>query len=609
MTEVVSAVVSEVVSALDTFTPSQLGENLHQEYTWSNSIQERILQLSYQLTRTQEDSALDTLSMEYKKLLNEVFYNAKESEEVNNFKGYLIALIGYTRDIISGKGEYLLNYNLISTLALVIDENRENSTDEKSDKMEEILFKVIMCNVNLEEFDHPYGSWKDMKYLLNHLYVVFGEKKLLTMPVFRFIIGLYCNQLRIDETSETPSLCARWVPREKSRKFGWITKYIASMYYETTFRRLEINKEVTGPSSLSVRKCLTHFRKLVAGINARLKTPQINFCNKEWKNIDFDNDVTSITLAKMRRAFQYIDEDNNVIDEENEDRMKCRENYLNYLKECAAGDKTIKNARVGIVDMVKQAVRIGKNKYLQHLNHEENYELEQSLNLQWKESGKMMKKLDKFVAMVDTSGSMMGDPIHAAIGLGIGIAENSALGPRVLTFSAFPQWINLENSPEFVDKVALIEDDSSWGMNTNLAAAAKLILDACIEKDLTPSEVKGIGLVILSDMQIDQADSNANSIDELLRTMFAEGGKRTSHKQPYEKPKIIFWNLRSTNGFPALSISENVSMISGFSPQLMNSFCLEGVSALENFTPWSILSQQLKNERYLWAWDAAENTI
>ena len=66
-----TAVVSAVVSALDTFTPSQMGENLHQEYTWSNSIQERILQLSYQLTRTQEDSALDTLSMEYKKLLNE----------------------------------------------------------------------------------------------------------------------------------------------------------------------------------------------------------------------------------------------------------------------------------------------------------------------------------------------------------------------------------------------------------------------------------------------------------------------------------------------------------------------------------------------------------
>ena len=101
------------------------------------------------------------------------------------------------------------------------------------------------------------------------------------------------------------------------------------------------------------------------------------------------------------------------------------------------------------------------------LHAEENHELEKSLNLQWKEAGKMMKKLDKFVAMVDTSGSMQGDPIHAAIGLGIRIAENSALGPRVLTFSSFPQWINLENSPEFVDKVTMIEQDSSWGMNTN----------------------------------------------------------------------------------------------------------------------------------------------
>ena len=121
--------------------------------------------------------------------------------------------------------------------------------------------------------------------------------------------------------------------------------------------------------------------------------------------------------------------------------------------------------------------------------------------------------------------------------------------------------------------------------------------------------MEGIVLVILSDMQIDKADSNANSITDLLTTMFEEGGKRTSHKKPYKRPKILFWNLRSTGGFPALSFTENVSMVSGFSPMLLNNFCIEGISSLDKFTPWSILTEQLKNERFTWAWNAVKNTI
>ena len=42
---------SALVNALDNHTPLQIGENGHVEYTWSNSITERIVQLNFQLTR------------------------------------------------------------------------------------------------------------------------------------------------------------------------------------------------------------------------------------------------------------------------------------------------------------------------------------------------------------------------------------------------------------------------------------------------------------------------------------------------------------------------------------------------------------------------------
>ena len=54
------------------------------------------------------------------------------------------------------------------------------------------------------------------------------------------------------------------------------------------------------------RKCLTHFRQLVAKINKELNTPQINQCNGTWRDINFDKNVTSITLRKQGKAFQGI---------------------------------------------------------------------------------------------------------------------------------------------------------------------------------------------------------------------------------------------------------------------------------------------------------------
>jgi len=286
--------------------------------------------------------------------------------------------------------------------------------------------------------------------------------------------------------------------------------------------------------------------------------------------------------------------------------MECRKNYFKYLEKCSKGETTIKSARVGIIDMINQAIRLGYMKEIKPL-HEELNQLTTALNLQWKESGKAIKSLNNFVAMVDTSGSMAGDPINAAVGLGIRIAEKSTLGKRVMTFSSSPSWINLDDKPELTDMAYFIAQNSSWECNTNFQAAAKLLIDACIEKNLAPEEVEDLVLVILSDMQIDQGVSDSKSVNELLTSMFEAGGMRTSHKKPYKRPHILYWNLRSTGGFPGLSIENNISMVSGFSPALINNFCKEGISSLDSFTPWSVLTDQLHHERFLWAWNAVQS--
>jgi hypothetical protein len=144
-----------------------------------------------------------------------------------------------------------------------------------------------------------------------------------------------------------------------------------------------------------------------------------------------------------------------------------------------------------------------------------------------------------------------------------------------------------------VDKV----QRSDWGMNTNFAAALNMILDAIVQHKLEPNDVEDMVLTVLSDMQIDQADHSYSSLMNMIEQKYAEAGMRL-YKKPFKPPHILFWNLRSTTGFPALSTQKNASMMSGFSAALLNLFCEEGLEALQSCTPWSMFLKGIDLERY-----------
>ena len=212
------------------------------------------------------------------------------------------------------------------------------------------------------------------------------------------------------------------------------------------------------------------------------------------------------------------------------------------------------------------------------------------------------------IAMVDTSGSMDGDPLHVAIALGIRVAEKSVIGRRVLTFSATPKWHDLEHGcedldgrPSFVRMVHRLRT-TEWGMNTDFYSAMYLILEALVKNKVDPEDAKGMVLAIFSDMQIDQADKHQCSkhrSDDMYKNI-----QKKYQDAGYEAPHILFWNLRSTDGFPRVSKDKgeagagNATMMSGFSAALLNAFCEKGIEALQDYTPWSMLKETLMNPRY-----------
>ena len=564
-----------LVNALDNYTPTKYGENGHVEYTWSNSLQEKILQFSFQLTRTNEVE-VKKLSVILRDLLTSIKHNIQTSSlpEREVAKGYLSLLyrmIGHTRDIIDGKGECLLSYMMIHTWY---------------EFYPELATFALRCLVDLGDKDiHQYGSWKDIKYFCDYCSKEKGES--IDHPLIQFSIKLVNEQLSKDyvnyiSNSDDISLTSKWVPREKS-SFGWLYEALATDYYNQYMTTALSDEKV----KKAILKCKTEYRKLLSALNKKIDTMQIKQCGQEWSAIDF-NKVTSISLSKQKKAFLNKNKNGEVRYPDSQDRIECSEHFFDHIQKAVRGETEMKGKRVGMADFTKQAIELSR------VGTQVEKDL---LNSQWRDNSTQTGALGKMIAMVDVSGSMEGDPMHVAIALGIRIAEKSVIGKRVMTFSFKPTWVNLEGHDDFISQVEVVKR-AEWAMNTNFAAALDTILDAIIQNKMAPEDVQDMVLVVLSDMQMDSGDRcDKKVLYDVMKAKYEAAGIRV-HGRAYKPPHILFWNLRSTSGFPSLSNQPNASMMSGFSPSLLNLFCEQGIDALQSCTPWSLLEKSLENERY-----------
>lgn len=260
-------------------------------------------------------------------LVLDTFYDNKNPSHFR--KGAVIAMMLHTRDIVIGRGKYGIFYTLVVTFDKMIDAKEPYVSRQKTETMRLILQKVVASCVYLT----GYGSWKDMKYLLNSLRDIYGEDAAAKKSIFKYIVAIISNQLNLDATSAVrPTLAAKWAPREKSKMFGWQAKYIA-LYAHPEWCGGTLN--VANAPASALKKCLTHYRKTIASINRTLKTPQINQCTHDWASINFEKNASRTTMEKQELAFKYVSKDGGLrtrdshgIDPKYSDRICCRENYI-----------------------------------------------------------------------------------------------------------------------------------------------------------------------------------------------------------------------------------------------------------------------------------------
>ena len=575
----------KLAQTLDGQPNVQHGENDHVEYTWSEEIEERIVQLSFQLVRNAPDA-----------VVNEFYSLMRCLHESSSTRHLLVMykLTAQTRDIVAGKGEYKLFYDM-----LIVWYNFYPLAAKA-------LLRHDVCLRNYEgQAVHPYGSWKDVKYFIRAVQKTSLTSEDRKKELVDTANSCILDQIRKDEASYESgnmleiSLASRWVPREGS-SFGdqfpalaeeYFRKYINSAEKSTKNKALMVNK--------AKRKAKQHFRQLCAKLSRAVNTIQINQCEGTWAAIN-PNNITSITRRKQTRAFQNVTKENKQRSQA-ADRIQCALRYKEHIARAMTGDRsaTIKGKRTSIYDMVREAVCMpddvgaSEDSTLSTLRDE--------LNLQWKDNASQNANLGNLIPMCDVSSSMTIDqsqPLFNAIGLALRIAEKSSLKNRILTFSEKPSWVDLDGCEGFHARVKKLEK-AKWGGNTDFYWALKRILDAVCEAGLSPDEVKDMVLVILSDMQIDAASEQdyGSVLQGRIKEEYATAGQRM-HGEDFLPPHLLFWNLRSTSGFPTLTTEKNVSMLSGFSPAMLNLFCDKGVEALESVTPWSALLESLDNPRY-----------
>ena len=607
-----------------------LSTNNTNKYSWSEYFNNEIVIFFYDLKRTKEEYKKSAIRETYNKLLQEAFFT-KAIDEPNRMKyiTMLYQLMLHTRDIVDGKGEYNLFYILLGEWVKITENLRRvdvlsKNVNEQTKHYQKKCVKIIDCLdtfaqkaihslVYLEGNEKPYGSWKDIKYFLNYMRCESDIGNNITnLSIFTYIITLVVKQLRLDVSAEKPSLLCKWLPREKSKKFGWIAKHIACAYYLDVLKTGTMIKTQKNTIILSnraaERKCLTQYRQMIASLNRKIETPQIYQCAQKWQKIDFNKSVSKLTMERQSNAFKYIDT-MGYIKGNNHDRLLCKENYETYLHERVANQIAYYKDTDSLPVFIQYAIEIGENESYRKrfgiatendpISIEDNNEKEK-LNKKW-DDVKEKSWFKYFVSSIDTSSSMEGDPLLSALAIGCSIAEMSTLGKGVITFSEKPKWLDLSDNNKLTDMVNSLVTNKDWEMKTNIENSLKVVLERCVSNNLTPDEIEKTVLVIMTDMKIEYADTDFSaSTTENIEKMFKDAGLKSQWKTPFKVPKIIFWNMFTRDRLPRLKTENNIDIITGLSPSVLQSFCQNGYDALNDCNPWSCLNAQLNIGRYEW---------
>ncbi|MBR1930691.1 MAG: DUF2828 family protein [Lachnospiraceae bacterium] len=309
------------------------------------------------------------------------------------------------------------------------------------------------------------------------------------------------------------------------------------------------------------------FKRMVRALRKEIGIVEAKMSANEWEDIAY-NRVPSRAMMIYRNAFLRHNE----------------EGFAQYIKRASKGEEVIHSAALYPYDLTEKFLSTYGYGRREPLSDEEKKVLE----AQWNQLPDYVGGGINAIVMADVSGSMMvsnGRPMASSIGLAIYFAERNHgdYHNLFMTFSADPQIVELRG--ETLEQKISFTRKAEWGMNTNLKAAFDKVLSIAV-KCHTPAEDMPTSIIVISDMEIDQCNSNDWTFYDQMQAQYRSCG--------YEIPNIVFWNVNSRHDvFHADSRRQGVQLVSGQSAatfkQLMRTV---------GMTPVEAMTYVIDSERY-----------
>lgn len=383
-----------------------------------------------------------------------------------------------------------------------------------------------------------YGRWDDMWQLLD-------------TDVRADVVKLVKRQLIADKKSHNPSLLAKWMPSEN-----------ASSYKTVKYAKI-MRKSLGGTPK--------EYRKLLSGLRAKLNLVETKLTEGRYQDIAYDK-IPSKAGMIYRGAFFRNDETR----------------YRNFLDSLTKGEVKVNAKTLYPYEIVSKAFEgwRGQNVWNGYGKQATAQDI-QLLDAQWKNLPDFIgERTENSIAVVDTSGSMTGNPMNVAVSLGIYLAERNkgVFHNHFLTFNSTPS-LKKVTGGNIVEKARNLSD-SSWGGSTDIEAVFRKLLDTAVKNNV-PKEEMIAKVYIISDMQFNVCTRGASvHIFKDMEKRYKEAG--------YDLPNLVFWNVNAFASNTPFTMNEvGVQLVSGFSPSIFKQL-------LDSYgkTPYDLMLDVINSERY-----------
>ena len=399
------------------------------------------------------------------------------------------------------------------------------------------IYHTEAMRKNLEQVPF-FGRWDD-------LYTFVGTP--LETEAFVFMY----KQLALDVKCKTPSLLAKWLKSEntssaESRKLATLTR----KHFNMTSRQ---------------------YRKVLSALRGRINVLERLMSAKEWDKIEFDK-IPSKAGLKYKNAFA------------RNDILKER-----YRKFAVSKDTKVNAGTLYPADVVHKAFECFDPWYWRNgCKYPIDAPERMMVQKYWDNLNDYFKGATfNGVAVVDTSGSMLGTPMEVAISMGMYCAdkcgEDSPWHNHYISFSRNARLVEM-NGADFVEKVYNIAKTNVCE-NTNLESVFDLLLNTAQMNNL-PQSAMPENVIIFSDMELDRMTTSGgwhkSDMDNMAKKWEAYG---------YTLPKLVWWNVNARHNTIPMEDRDGVTYVSGYSPVIME-------QVLKGKTSKDLMLDKLNSERY-----------